>query len=96
MTKPELIIGPNTAELQRLLLQTKPEDKRLNHIQSLLLRQIEKKQFPAVGREKRVIQDHGMRRIACIQTTATTMQPTYGQLPLHSPGTEVTIQWLNL
>lgn len=94
MTKPELIIGPNTAELQRLLLQTKPEDKRLNHIQSLLLRQIEKKQFPAGpwNEEDRLYSDNCYNYATNIRT-ATFAQPGNGSNhPVAKPMTDDILQ----
>ncbi len=57
MGKPELILGPNTVELQKLLLQTMPKDKSLYHIQGLLLKEIEKGEAPVKGRKKRVAPD---------------------------------------
>lgn len=54
MSKPELVLGPNTVELQQLLLQTMPKDKNLYHIQDLLLKEIAKGESPDLGRRKRV------------------------------------------
>lgn len=52
----ELITGPKTVELQKILLQTMPENQKLKNTQGLLLKQIEKGLSvpPAVGGKKRV------------------------------------------
>ena len=49
--KTELIVGPNTLELQKLLLQTMPDDMKLD--KELLVKEIERGKAPVKGRKKR-------------------------------------------
>ncbi|KAL9957003.1 hypothetical protein ACROYT_G038580 [Oculina patagonica] len=57
MSKPDLILGPNTVELQKLLLQAMPKDKSLYHIKGLPSKEIEKGEAPVKRRKKREAPD---------------------------------------